>query len=329
MDLLKNLCQISSPSGNEEHIQEYIANEIIDYVDSLYKDALGNLIAVKNGNDKKIMFCAHSDEIGVIVTNIDDNGFLRVSPIGGLKIPSLIFSRVRFLNGVIGAVAYENKIENVDKLKFSNLYVDIGTCSKEESEKLVSIGDVAVLCGDTVINDNYVISKAMDNRAGVYTLINTIKNMPKTDNTLYYVFSSQEELGLRGAKTAAFGINPDIAITVDVTSTGDTPGCRDMNVKTGRGPAIKIKDNSIICSKKICEYLKNTAISTNIPYQLEILQQGGTDAGVIHTTKEGVLTGAISIPCRNIHTSCEVINKTDLDNAVKLLIKSIENGFDV
>lgn len=328
-DLITKLTQIPSPSGNEEKLQKIISDEICPYVDSIYKDTLGNLIAVKKGNYKKIMFCAHSDEIGIIVTNIDDNGFLRIAPIGGVNIHTAIHQRVAFLNGTKGVISYDESVEKVEKLKFSNLYVDIGSSSKEETENLINIGDVAVFCGETIISKDYITSKALDNRIGVFVLINVIKSIINTENTLYFVFSTQEELGLRGAKTAAFGINPDIAIAVDVTDTGDTPNCKDFAVKTGRGPAIKIKDNSIICSKKICDYLKNIAKESNIPYQLEILQAGGTDAGSIHITREGVHTGAVSIPCRYIHTPGEMVNISDVNNAINLIKRSIENDFNI
>ena len=326
-ELITKLTQAASPSGNEEKIQKIISDEISSYVDSIYKDTLGNLIAIKKGNAKKIMLCAHSDEIGLIVTNIDDKGFLRIAPIGGVDIHTSLYQRVAFFNGIKGVISYDEKIEKVEKLKFSNLYIDIGSSSKEETEKLINIGDVAVFCGETVFSENYITSKALDNRIGVFVLINTIKSIKNTENTLYFVFSTQEELGLRGAKTAAFGISPDIAITVDVTDTGDTPNCKDFAVKTGRGPAIKIKDNSVICNKKICDYLKKTAKDNNIPYQLEILQAGGTDAGSIHLTRGGVLTGAVSIPCRYIHSPCEMVNISDVKNAIELLKYSIENNF--
>ncbi len=328
-ELIKKLTQIPAPSGNEEKIQKIISDEIGPYVDSMYKDTLGNLIAVKKGNDKKIMLCAHSDEIGIIVTNIDENGFLRIAPIGGVNIHTSIHQRVEFLNGTKGVISYDENVEKVEKLKFSNLYIDIGTSSKEETEKLINIGDVAVFCGETIISKDYITSKALDNRIGVFVLINVIKSIKYTENTLYFVFSTQEELGLRGAKTAAFGINPDIAIAVDVTDTGDTPNCKEFAIKTGRGPAIKIKDNSVICSKKICDYLKKVAKENNIQYQLEILQAGGTDAGSIHTTREGVHTGAVSIPCRYIHTPGEMVNISDVNNAVNLLKCSIENNFNI
>ena len=328
-ELLIKLVQTASPSGNEENIQKIISDEIIDYVDSLYKDALGNLIAVKNGNDKKIMFCAHSDEIGVIVTNIDENGFLRIAPIGGVDIHTSLYQRVEFLNGTKGVIAYDENVEKIEKLKFSHLYIDIGSNSAEETKKKVNIGDVAVFSGETVISGDFITSKAMDNKIGVYVLINLIKSIKNFENTLYFVFSTQEELGLRGAKTAAFGINPDIAIAVDVTDTGDTPNCKDFAVKTGRGPAIKIKDSSVLCSKKVCDYLKNIATENYIPYQLEILQAGGTDAGAIHISREGVLTGAVSIPCRYIHTPGETVNINDVENAIKLLKCSTEEKFNL
>ena len=324
-DLIKKLTQSFGVSGNEEEIREIIKNEIIKNVDEIKVDELGNLIAVKKGTGKKIMVAAHMDEIGIIATYIDDKGFIRFSNIGGVSKHYSIGQRVRFENNIIGSLFYGKEIEEIKDIKLSNMYIDIGEKDKESTKKKISIGDTACFVGDAVLSGDMLISKALDDRIGCAVLIKVIQNMPKTENEIYFVFTVQEEIGLRGAKTSTFGINPDMAIAVDVTGTGDTPKCfPPMDVKCGGGPAIKIKDNSIICHCEAKKLLEKTAIENNIPYQFEILTYGGCDGGAIHLTRGGVPTGAISIPCRYVHSPVEMINMEDFKNSVKLLYEVLK-----
>ena len=319
MELLKKLCSIYSPSGNEENICEFLADELKGCGDEIYKDVLGNLIVHKKGNGKKLMLAAHFDEIGVAVTYIDDNGFLRFGAVGGVDPIYSLYQRVEFKNGTKGVVSYEESIDSVKNIKLNKMFIDIGAKNKADAEKKVSIGDFACFTGEFTDMGERVSSKALDNRAGVYVLAETLKNIKNSNYDLYFVFTSQEEVGLRGARVSAFGIEPDIAIAVDVTDTGDTPNCKSMAVKLGDGPAIKVKDSSVICDKDIREALEKCAKDNDIPYQREIMEYGGTDAGVIHTTKYGVKTGAVSIPVRYIHSTSETADKNDIENAVKLL----------
>jgi endoglucanase len=322
-NLVKMLTSKFGVSGNEEEIREFIKGEIEKYVDEIGTDTLGNLIAVKKGKGKKIMVAAHMDEIGVIATYIDEKGFIRYSNIGWVSPYYLLGQRVRFKGGTAGAIFYEEKLEDFKNLKLSNMYIDIGAGSKEEAEKMVEIGETAVIEGEAVKSGDMIISKALDDRAGCGVLIKTIKELPKTDNEIYFVFTVQEELGLRGAKTAAYSIKPDLAIAIDVTPTGDTPECRPMSVKCGNGPAIKIKDRSIICHQEVKRLLEESARKLNIPYQYEIIESGGSDAGAIHMAVGGIPTGAVSIPCRYTHSPIEMVNINDLENAARLLSESI------
>lgn len=322
-NLVKKLTQIVGVSGNEEEISEVIKEEIKNNVDEIKVDALGNLIAVKKGKGRKIMVAAHMDEIGIMVTYIDDNGFLRFSAIGGVSRYDSIGQRVRFENGIIGAVYYEEKLDDMKNLKLSKMYIDIGAKNKEEANELIKIGDVACFVGDAVLQGDRVISKALDNRSGCAVVVKAIKDMKETDNEIYFVFTVQEEIGLRGAKTAAFSIKPDIAIAVDVTMTGDTPESHPMEVKCGGGPAIKIKDRSILCHSEVIGLLKESAKRINIPYQLEILESGGSDPGAIHLTAGGIPSGAISIPVRYVHSPAETASLSDIENAVRLLVGAI------
>lgn len=320
MEFLEKLTQSFSPSGREEEICDIIFEEIKDYADSVYKDTLGNLIVRKEGKGKKVMFSAHTDEIGLMITYIDDKGFLRFSPIGWVDPFYALYQRVKFHNGITGVISYEEKTDALKDIKMKNLFIDIGAKNKEEAQKLLSIGDTAQFVGDFVINGDRVISKTLDNRAGVYVLTEAIKRI-KSDNDLYFVFTSQEEVGLRGAKTSTYDIFPDYAIAVDVTDTGDTPECNFMAVSLGDGPCIKIKDQSVICHRELVESLKDIAKRNSIPYQLEVLEHGGTDAGAMHLTKSGVKTGAISIPTRYIHSTCETCDINDINNAILLVEK--------
>ena len=323
MELLKKLTAAFGPSGREENIKNIIKEEIKDYCDEIYEDALGNLIARKKGNGKKIMLASHMDEIGVVATVIDDNGFIRFSNVGGLYNKDLIARRVKFQNGVVGVIGSEE--ENKDR-KILKMYIDIGAESKAEAEKMVSIGDMASFVGEFYENENAVISKALDNRAGCYVLIEAMKKA-KSENDLYFVFTSQEEVGLRGARTSAYSIAPEYALAIDVTDTGDTPEGIKMAVKMGKGAAIKVMDRSILCDSYIRSTLVELAKKNDINYQLEIMNDGGTDAGAISLSGAGVKTGGISIPTRYIHSPSEMISKSDLKDAISLLVAFENNKF--
>lgn len=315
MELLKELTQGFGPSGRENNIRDIIKSKVSQYADEVTADALGNLIVRKKGKGKKIMLAAHMDEIGIIVTFIDDNGYLRFSAVGGLNKQDILYKRVRFENGTVGVIGTEK--ENKDKL-ISKMYIDIGTESKEEAEKSVSVGDMAAFEGDYEVSGTKVISKALDNRAGCYVLIETLKRV-KSDNDLYFVFTVQEEVGLRGAKTSSYAIAPDYAVAVDVTDTGDTPNAEEMAVKMGKGAAVKVMDRSVLCDGFVRTALIEAAKKNNIPYQLEVMTDGGTDAGAISVSRSGVKTGGVSIPTRYIHSPSEMADMNDIKACIDIL----------
>lgn len=324
-ETLKKVTQAFGVSGNEDEIREVITTEIKKYVDEIKVDAMGNLIAIKKGKKKKIMLAAHMDEIGIIATFIDGKGFIRFSNIGGVYPQNALTHRVKFQNGTIGFINVEEKLEDYKNLKLSKMYIDIGCKNKEEAQKLVKIGDAATFTGDFVVQGDCAVSKAMDNRSGCAVLIELIKSQPKTDNEIYYVFTTQEEVGLRGAKTAAFGIVPDCAIAIDVTLTGDTPECQNREVKLGMGPAVKVKDSSYIAHPQIRRMLEDLAAGNGIPYTLELLDRGGSDPGAIQTSGIGVPCGGISIACRYVHSTVEMVSLEDLNNCVKLAGLFVKN----
>ncbi len=324
MELLKRLTQASSPSGNEEAIRDIIKSEVEKHADEIYEDALGSLTVHIKGSGKRVMVCAHADEIGVMVTYIDDKGFLCFAPVGGLDKYCCLYQRVRFANGATGVVGYEEALEEMKDLKLSNMYIDIGAENREAAERIVSIGDMAVFEGGLETAGDHIISKALDNRIGVYILIDVIKHIKNSPYDLYFVFSSQEEVGLRGAKGAGFDVAPHIALAVDVTDTGDTPNCRRMAVKMGDGACIKVMDRSVICSKSVRDSLTQIAEEKDIKVQYEVLDCGGTDAGAMQLTKGGVLTGAVSVPTRYVHTPSEMVNINDVNECIRLITAFLE-----
>ncbi|HHV27704.1 MAG TPA: M42 family metallopeptidase [Tissierellia bacterium] len=322
-ELVKKLVNIYSPSGDENNIREFIKDEIKDFVDEVEIDSLGNLIARKKGKGKKIMLAAHMDQIGLMVTDIDDKGFLRFTNIGGISPVLSLGQKVIFKNGTVGVI-FAEPVDNIGKLKLENMFIDIGVLNKEEAEKKVSIGDICVYESGFSENDNVIFSKCLDDRIGCFVLIETLKRVKNSDNDLYFVFTVQEEVGLRGAKTSAYKINPDLGIAIDVTSSGDTPKAKRFAVSLNKGTAIKVKDNSILTHPKVRELMAEVAEENSIPYQMEVLEFGGTDSGAIHLTREGIPTGAISIPTRYIHSTVEMSSKKDINYSVDLLVKLLE-----
>ena len=324
MELLKELTSAFGPSGRENCIRELINAEATKYADEVYTDTLGNLIAHKKGNGKKIMAAAHMDEIGAVITYIEDNGYLRFSAVGGLYNKDLNARRVCFENGVCGVIGCDE--DNKDR-KLLKMFIDIGAANKKEAESLVSVGDMCIFCGEFKEQGNIVISKALDNRAGCYVLLEAMKKAD-SDNDLYFVFTVQEEVGLRGAKTSAYGIIPDYAIAVDVTDTGDTPENIKIATKIGGGACIKVMDRSVLCDSLIRITLIELAKINKIDYQLEIMTDGGTDAGSIALTGTGVKTGGISIPTRYIHSPSEMAGRKDLKDCCDLLTAFLNNKFE-
>lgn len=323
--LMEDLIDAYGPSGNEDIIREYIKEEIKDYADEMETDVLGNLIVRKKGNGKKVMIAAHMDQIGFMVTDIDDKGFLRFTNIGGISPFVSLSQQVIFENGTIGVI-FSEPIEDISKLKLSNMFIDIGTTNKKETKNLINIGDTCVYKSNYSENNNVIFSKCLDNRIGCYVAIEAIKQIKSSENDLYFVFTTQEEVGLRGAKTSAYKINPDIGIALDITGSGDTPKVETFAISLNEGTAIKVRDNSILTHPKLKQLMVDVAKENSIPYQLEVLEFGGTDSGAIYLTHEGVPSGVISIPTRYVHSTIEMASKNDILNSTKLLVKVLNTN---
>ncbi|MBQ3390963.1 MAG: M42 family metallopeptidase [Clostridia bacterium] len=327
MELFKKMVETLSVSGNEEALADLIEREVAPYADEITRDVMGNLIVRKksaNPSAKKFMLSAHMDEIGMMVTYAEETGYLRFANVGGLRPVFLIGQPVLFKNGVRGTVMYETKVEPKD-LKLDSLYIDIGAEGREEALSMVSVGDVCAPAGAVFnIGAHRFAGKSLDNKISCYVLIRALQKLKETAYDAYFVFSTQEELGLRGATTAAYAIDPDFGIAIDVTGVGDMPNMAAPNdVKLGKGAAIKVRDSSVICSRQMVSFLRDCAKEAEIPFQMEVLLYGGTDAGVIHLTRDGVVTGGISVPARNIHSPVETADWRDVEACIDLVVEAL------
>jgi endoglucanase len=327
--VLEMLVETPGPSGSEHLIRQKIEDEIRDHVDEMYTDALGNLIARKGSKGKggkRVMVSAHTDEIGLMVTHVDDNGFARFISIGGVSPLTCLGGRVLFMNGTRGVIGIE-RLAAGEQPTLAHLFIDTGATSKEDST--VTVGDVAGFERPFLNLGKRLVAKSMDDRAAVAVAIQALKAIKKTVNEIYFVFSTQEEVGLRGAITAAYGVDPEVGIAIDVTRTGDTPKGVKMAVALGDGPAIKVRDASFIADPRVIDWMVNEAKAQGLPYQMEVLEAGGTDGAAIQRTRAGVPAGCLSIPCRYIHTPSEMVDRDDLERSVALLIGLLEKAIEL
>lgn len=326
--LIQKLVESTGPSGYEGQIRSVVQAEIEPYTDEQRIDALGNLIARKgNGGPDgiKLMLAAHIDEIGVMVTQVDEHGFVRFATLGGVRPYTCIGGRVRFLNGTSGIISLE-PLDDMTKIPtFEQLYIDLGLSTNQNSP--VGIGDVAVFDRPFLDLGTRLVAKSMDDRIGAAVLIETLHQLKETPHQLYFVFSVQEEVGVRGATTAAFGIDPDLGLAVDVTATGDTPRRTKvrMEVSLGKGPAIKVRDGGMLADRRVVDWMVRGAEKLGLPYQLEILEAGSTDARAMQLTRAGVPAGCLSIPCRYVHSPSEMVDFEDVQQAVQLLVELLSH----
>ena len=320
--LLKTLTETFAPSGYEDAIRKIVQKEVKPFADDMRVDAMGSLIVhkkptTKSKNPRRIMLAAHMDEIGVIVSHVDKNGFVRFTNVGGVFGRYTLGARIRFLNGATGVVGFD-KLESVNDIpSMSKMYIDVGATNRKNCP--VQIGDFGAFERSYMEMGNRLVAKSLDDRAGVVVLIEALKAIKSTPNDLYFVFTTQEEVGTRGAGTAAYGIDPEIGIAIDVTGTGDTPASLKMSMELGKGPCVKVRDPGMLSDPRVVEWMVNTAEKAKIPHQREVLLVGSTDARAIQITRAGVMAGALSIPCRYIHSASEMVDYEDLKNSAKLL----------
>jgi len=319
-ELIKQLTAVYGPSGSEGSVADLIESLVKDHVDSIRRDALGNLICERKGNGKKrLMLAAHMDHIGLIVTHAEKEGFLRVSAVGGISINHSRARRVKFQNGVEG-VLYEQALKENEKSALTTLYIDIGAKDAGEALSMVEIGDVAVYAEAAFdVGKSRIASPAIDDRAACALLIELLKNLPADSCDIIAVFTTQEEVGVRGATVSAFSVAPDEGIALDVTVAGDIPELKLNAVKLGEGPAVKIKDARSISNPEVVRRMLAAARAAGVACQREVLPYGGTDAGAMQLSRGGMPVGTLSIPCRYVHSACETIDLGDMDGALKLL----------
>jgi len=320
--LIKQLTEAYGPSGYEQAVREIIRSHVETYADEITVDPLGNLHVLKKGSGEglTIMLAAHMDGIGLMVAYIDDKGFARLTPLGGVMPETLVGNRALFTNGAVGVINVENWLLHDRVESTRKLYLDFGVSRKEDVP--VRVGDVAGFQRPFVDLGETLVAKSLDDRIGCAILIETLTRLEQTPHQVHFVFTVQEEVGggPRGATTAAYKVHPDIAIAVDVTDSGDVPGRKHFEVKLGDGPAIKVMDRGMLAHPGLRRWMVQVAEQQEIPYQMEVLRFGTTDAKAMQLAREGSAAGALSIPCRHVHTPSEMVNFKDAENGVKLLV---------
>jgi endoglucanase len=338
VETLEKLSNATGVTGREEEVAKLMKKFMEPYVDEIKEDKIGNIIGIKKGkkNALKIMLAAHMDEIGLIVKVITKEGFLQFSKIGGIDDRILLAQKIIVhtekgpLHGIIGSKPPHIQKEEDRKrvISYDELFIDIGAESQEEARKMgARIGDTVTFDVKFArIGKDIVVGKAFDNRAGCTVMIETLKRLEKTDCTLYAVGTVQEEVGLRGAATSAFGLNPDVGFALDVTIAGDTPGVKENEapVVMRKGPSLTVADSGLIVPPKILRLLVEVAEENRIPYQLEAGLAGSTDAARIMLTREGVPSGVICVPTRYIHSATSMMNLKDVENSVKLVVSVVQ-----
>ncbi|TXI84023.1 MAG: M42 family peptidase [Crocinitomicaceae bacterium] len=331
IDLLANICKTPGAPGFEQRVRQLVLNELKGLVDEVEVDNMGNVYAIKRGkSDKRVMIGAHMDEIGFMVTHIDDKGFIRFHTLGGFDPKTLTAQRV-IIHGkedIVGVMASKpihvmTADERNKVAKLSDYFIDTGL-TPEEVKELVKIGDPITREREFIEMGQCVNSKSLDNRLAVFILIEMFKKLQgkEVPYDIYGVFTVQEEVGIRGANVSSLKINPDFGFGLDTTIAFDLPGAaaHEMITKLGEGTAIKIMDASTICDYRMVEYMKQTADRHNIKWQPEILTAGGTDtAGIQRMTQGGSIAGAVSIPTRHLHQVIEMANKSDIQASIDLL----------
>lgn len=336
--LLKRLSETPGVSGREERVRELVIAELRPLVDEISVDALGNVVAFKKGkSDRRVMLAAHMDEIGFMVKYVDERGFVRLQPLGGFDPRVLVAQRVivhtrggEALRGVLTPATKPIHLLGDEKPgapKLEEFYIDLGMPG-ERVKELVDLGDSVTLDRTLERTGDCVIGKALDDRTGVFTMIEGLRKLGKHQVSVLAVATVQEEVGLRGATTSAYHVQPDVAIALDTTLAVDTPGMPETEAVTrlGDGVAIKVFDSSAIPNYKLVRHLREVAEAGHIRHQLEVLPRGGTDAGAMQRARAGAPAITLSIPSRYVHTVNEMVHLGDLDAAATLLARYLETA---
>ncbi len=337
VSLLKQICEIPGAPGFEKPVRDLVISLVSPHVDEVRIDNIGNVIALKKGvrnpDGKRVMLAAHLDEIGFIVSHIDEQGFLRFNTLGGFDPKTLTAQRVivhgkKDLIGVMGSkpIHVMTPEEKTKLPKTTDFFIDLGM-PKEEVEKYITIGDPVTRDRELIEMGDCVNCKSIDNRVAVFIVIEALKQLKNPAYDVYATFTVQEEVGIRGANVAAHSINPDFGIALDTTIAFDVPGAaaHEKVTELGKGTAIKIMDAMTICDYRMVAFMKQVAVKEAISWQPELLTAGGTDtAGVQRMGKQGAIAGAISIPTRHLHQVIEMAHKSDIADSIALLVACLE-----
>lgn len=340
--LLKDLLMCDGISGYEENVGKIMTETLSKTCDSVETDNFGNVIGKKGTGKKKIMIAAHMDEIGMVVKHVNEKGFIYFIKIGGINDPILMGKVVKIINkkgeyitGIIGTKPPHlmSAEEAKQPVKFDNMFIDIGLSSREEVLKVIDIGDQVIFEPNAgVLNGDFMYGKAADNRISCYAMAKVMEKLPKDlDAEIYACATAQEEVGLKGGKTASFKVNPDFALVIDTTVAGDMPGIdpKTSDLKLGKGVGITMVEASgrgTIVPHKVRKIMLEAAKENNISHQIDIIDGGMTDGAIIYTNREGILTGILSIPTRYIHAPSSVFHMKDVESAIDLAVKTIEKA---
>ena len=336
-DLLKRLCEAPGVASREERIRSAVVEAMRPRVDSIRVDSLGNAVGLKRGRGgRKVMIAAHMDEIGFLVRHVDKNGFLYLQPVGGFDPRSLFAQRVVVhsskggaLRGVLmpvgGKPPHLMAGEKAEPPKVEDFFVDVGL-NQESANEALEVGDFVTMDRTVERAGNNIIGKAMDDRAGIFVMLEALRKVRGHEVDILAVATVQEEVGLRGATTAAFGLEPDVGIALDVTLSVDVPGSKEQDAVShlGKGVGIKIMDSSQVSDPRLVSQLRELARKENIPFQMEILPRGGTDGGAIQRSRGGVPSITLSVPTRYVHTINEMVSESDMEAAIDLLARYLE-----
>jgi len=335
MELLRRLCSTPGVSGREERIRELIVKEMTPLVDKLEVDTLGNIIGFKRGAwRKKVMLSAHMDEIGLIVNYIGEEGFIRFLPVGGFDPRTLLAQRVVIhgredVIGIIGSKPVHLLTEEEKKkpVRMEELFIDVGL-PPERAKGLVRIGDPITLERELKEMGDTLNGKGLDDRLGVYIMLEALRRLKENKVDIYPVATVQEEVGVRGASVSTYGIEPDIGVAIDITIASDLPQIEKYRqiTRLGKGVAITVMDSYTISHPLLVAFLQKIAEEEKIPYQMEVMPRGGTDAGGMQRTKTGVPVVTISVPLRYAHSSVEMAHRRDIENTIRLLTSFLERA---
>lgn len=333
--MLKDLCLLNGTSGREEAVRNYIIEKIKDKCEYSV-DALGSVIAFKKGKkvpDNKVLVAAHTDEVGFIITDITDDGYLRFAPVGGIDAAVVLGRRVDIngIKGVVGAKAVHllSDDEKKNEPAFDKLAIDIGAADKAEAEKAVSLGDCAYFASDYCeFGDGFIKSKALDDRIGCMLMIELINSDLEYDT--YFCFNVQEEVGLRGSGCSAYAVKPDVAVILESTTAADIDGVTggDKCCVLGKGPVVSFMDGRTIYDKQIFDLAFEVAKENNIKIQTKTKIAGGNDAGAIQKSGAGCRVAAVSLPCRYIHSGSSVVKIGDIEETRRFLPLFLSKLYD-